>query len=821
MIYVKEIHLMSNAHIDPVWHWKLNEGIGAALSTFRTAVEICENNDSFVFNHNEALLYMYIEKYDASLFERICKLIKQGKWQIIGGWYLQPDCVMLSGESFIRQISAGRKYFKEKFGVTPTSAVSFDAFGHTKGLVQILNKFGYDSYIFCRPPLNSVSASIPSHTFKWNGFADSTVIAVHCAPYNTPFGLAACATNNFLRANADDELSVRLFPWGVGNHGGGPSKEDVADLNELIANNENKIIHSTADAFIRRLRETDPQLPEFGRSLSHVMTGCYTSQSRIKQAHRRLENSLKVAEIMALHATAFGTMEYPHARLDEAEKCLMLSQFHDILPGSSSKLAMETSLISINRGLDIAEAVKTDAFYLLATGQSRGERRVIPMLVYNPTPYTKEFLVDCEFTMADQNYTEKFNGVIVHQGDSIIPSQLEKEGSNIPVDWRKRIVFRAELKAMSMNRFDLELELMDKKPERTPHTERFIRLETENKVIEIDKNTGLICRYEVNGKNLISQCGALRVINDSHDPWGMRSFEYNDICGSFTPATPENTAKICNVMCEKLDPTRIIEDGPVRTVVESVFTYEDSYAVIRYSIDKKTLEVLIHIEILSTLRHKMVKLAVDTLFEEPHLMGKTAFGMIDMDKNGDENVSGEYIMIGDSENTVSIIKQGIYGSSFKDGELGISLFRTPNFCSHPINDRLTTPQDRYNDCIDEGKLTFDLCLNASDTESRYTLIESEAISMGDCPEAICFYPSGEGKQPLTLCELDDSAITIERAIAQENGDIVFHLYNSAAQSSKCEAVFPQLGTKAELSFKGYEIKAVKIAKNGTCEECDL
>jgi len=113
----------------------MEEGIAAAISTFRAAADLAEEFDGFIFNHNEALLYEWIEEYEPALFTRIQKLVKEGKWHIMGGWYLQPDCNMPSGESFVRQILTGRHYFEEKFGVQPTTAINFDPFGHTKGLV--------------------------------------------------------------------------------------------------------------------------------------------------------------------------------------------------------------------------------------------------------------------------------------------------------------------------------------------------------------------------------------------------------------------------------------------------------------------------------------------------------------------------------------------------------------------------------------------------------------------------------------------------------------------------------------------------------------
>lgn len=101
------IHLICNAHLDPVWLWEKEEGIAEVLSTFRVAVRFCRQYDRFVFCHNEAVLYQWVEEHDPDLFAEIQELIKLKKWHIIGGWYLQPDCNMPSGESFCRQIEHG------------------------------------------------------------------------------------------------------------------------------------------------------------------------------------------------------------------------------------------------------------------------------------------------------------------------------------------------------------------------------------------------------------------------------------------------------------------------------------------------------------------------------------------------------------------------------------------------------------------------------------------------------------------------------------------------------------------------------------------
>lgn len=104
---MKNLHLVCNAHIDPVWMWNLDESIAETLSTFRVCAEFCEEYDGFIFNHNESLLYEWVERYEPALFKRIQKLVKEKKWHIMGGWFIQPDCNIPTGESFVRQILEG------------------------------------------------------------------------------------------------------------------------------------------------------------------------------------------------------------------------------------------------------------------------------------------------------------------------------------------------------------------------------------------------------------------------------------------------------------------------------------------------------------------------------------------------------------------------------------------------------------------------------------------------------------------------------------------------------------------------------------------
>ena len=170
------VHLVCQAHIDPVWMWTWQEGAREAISTFHTAADMLDEFPEFVFNHNESVLYEFIEDNDSELFERIRKLVKQERWHVAGGWYLQPDLNMSAGETIVQLIQEGRRYFDSRFGVKPTVAYNFDTFGHPASLPQILAQAGYGLYLHCRPvppPVGIARAALSMAGSRWRARAGS------------------------------------------------------------------------------------------------------------------------------------------------------------------------------------------------------------------------------------------------------------------------------------------------------------------------------------------------------------------------------------------------------------------------------------------------------------------------------------------------------------------------------------------------------------------------------------------------------------------------------------------------------------------------
>ncbi|NBD26571.1 glycoside hydrolase family 38 N-terminal domain-containing protein [Paenibacillus glycinis] len=817
-----KLHLLSNAHLDPVWQWEWEEGAAAAVSTFRAAAEFCREYDGYVFNHNEVILYRWIEEYEPELFRAIQALVAQGRWHIMGGWYLQPDCNMPSGESIVRQMLHGRAYFGEKFGARPTTAINFDSFGHSRGLVQLMAKAGYDSYLFMRPDDRTAG---PDRDFRWIGFDGSEVLAHQTHFYNTQMGQARQAIEKWLDANAGKELGV--FLWGVGNHGGGPSRRDLDDIGELIQERDAvEIAHSTPEAYFAEL-ERGAELPGHEGDLNPRFVGCYTSMIRIKQKHRLLENELYATEKMLSSAAIAGKLTYPKAELREAAYDLMTAQFHDILPGSSVQPAEDASLRLLGHGLETVSRLKARAFFALAAGERQAAEGEYPILVYNPHPFpvTGEFA--CEFMLADQNWKPEFSNPVVYRDGMRIPSQSEKEHSNINLDWRKRVVFRAELAPSSMNRFDCRIEMLPVRPAPKSLIENG-RIVFANGTLEavINAHTGLLDAYAVNGVPYL-QAGAFRpvVVADNEDPWRMDANRFEPDIGSFQLMDRGAGSDFSGLRHALLPSVRVVEDGEVRTVVEAVLAYNQSKLVLTYKLPKQGSQLEVHARVFWNEKDKLLKLAIPTTLAEPGYCGQTVYGVQELNADGQETVAQKWTAACSRADggAVTLINDGTYGSDFREGVIRPTLLRSPGYTTHPIMDRPLIVQDRFSPRIDQGEREFRFWLNAGTARERLARVDREATQLGEAPYALSFFPSGRGARALPLIELKDDAVQLGAFKAMEQGDdYLLRLYEPTGIARETEVCLPALGMASRVSLRPFEVKTYRVSPSGrTMEETTL
>jgi len=791
---MEKLHLLCNAHLDPAWLWRWNEGLAEAISTFRVAADFCEQYDGFVFNHNEALLYEWVEEHEPELFARIQKLVAEKKWVIMGGWYLQPDCVMTSGESLLEQIRLGREYFAEKFGVTPTTAINFDPFGHSRGLVQILKKNGFDSYIFMRP-----------YEFKgdflWEGFDGSQILA-HClsAGYNSGKGKALSKITNYLKKH---EGKTGLCLWGIGNHGGGPSREDLEAIRDFIPTADIEIIHSTAEDYMADVDRSN--LKVINESLIPCMVGCYTSMVRIKQANRRLENKLAVTEKIMSYAEMTADLKFDKEQLQKAKKALAFCQFHDILPGSAIEPVENDSLRTLGYGEEIADRLYTKAFFKLCEGQKKAKDGEIPIMVFNPHPYTIEGEFEVEFMLQDQNWNEDEQtfAQVYDQEGNFLPTQNEKPQCTFNLDWIQKVCFKGKIAPSSISRFDCILTTVKK--DTIPVNEypaEYVEVSNERMNVRISRQTGLIEWYEIDGKRYVENGGLIEVFKDNEDPWGMTVDSFKDYEGCFALMSDEEANAFVGYPEEKTANVRVVEDGEVRTKIQAFFAYKRSVAVVEYSIPKKGAYIDVDILMYSNEPDKMIKYRLDTKLSGVPF-GETAFGEEALYGDERECVYHKWCGIRSGDDSLYVVNKGIYGGSFTDRTIKLSLLRTPLYSAHPIGERQIAPHDRWIKHMDMGERKFTFRITTEPDIARVAQIYNEA------PQLLSFFPSGAGEAKGSVVSMEDSDIILSSVKKQEDG-YEMTLFNTLGEEKDVEVVLHVKQEKRMLHFGKHELKSVRF-----------
>jgi alpha-mannosidase len=809
---VKSIHLLCNAHLDPVWLWEWEEGAAEAVNTFRTAADLCEEFPGFIFNHNEVVLYRWVREYEPELFRRIQRLVRAGRWHIMGGWYLQPDCNLPSGEAFVRQILLGREFFKRHFGVAPTTAINFDPFGHSRGLVQIMRQSGYDSYLFCRPQQDT--CQLPENTFEWEGYDGSRLLAVRIPFYCSPLGKAREKVEKHI--SGPESAGCSILPWGVGNHGGGPSRKDLRDLAALIKSRPDLALrHSTPEAFVRELRRRRIRpFPVVRKSLNPWAVGCYTSQIRIKQEHRRLENELFATEKMAAAAWLTQGLAYPAAALNEVMPDLAFSEFHDSLPGSSIQPVEESILRLIRHAREELARIKARSFFALAGGQPKAAPGRIPILVYNPHPYPVKALVECEFQLPDQHWQDEFTQIEVRAGGRSLPSQVEKEVSNLNLDWRKHVVFAADLAPGQMNRFDCATKVIPRRPPLSLQVRGgAIRFKTAELEVVINARTGLLERYVAGGASLV-QPGACRplVLKDYPDPWGMLVSKFRRPAGAFRLLDPKTGARFSGVPAP-LPSVRVIEDGPVRAVVEAVLGYGASFLCLRYKLPRRGTEIEIECRVFWNEKDRMLKLAIPTPDSAGVCRGQVAFGVEEFAADGCEKIAQQWaaVLSNKGRTALTCINDGTYGLDFLRGELRLSLLRSSAYSGHPIGKRPIVPTDRFTPRIDQGERLYRFWLNGGPTAGRLAAVTREAQAKHEGPMTLSFFPSGLGRRAAPLALLDDSAVQLVAVKKAERGQaLILRLFETTGRARAVTLIVPVLKLKKKLALHGFEVKTFRL-----------
>ncbi len=805
------VHLICNAHLDPVWQWRWEEGASEALATFRTAVRLLDEHARLIFNHNEAVLYQWVERLDPALFEDIRRLVASGRWSISGGWYLQPDVNLPGTESIIRQIIVGRRYFREKFRAEPRVAYNFDSFGHSGGLPQILSKAGYRMYIHMRPQENE--RALPSDLYRWRGVDGSEIVGLRIS-----IGLYHTERDNIvdrLKAGVARALELgRDVPvfWGLGDHGGGPTREDLKRIDEFAeAESRVGIVHSTTEKLWDALEDAARTAPIVEGDIQRVFTGCYTSLSRLKRRARRSLAEITRAE--SLRAASWWLLDqpYPEADLESAWRGHLFNDFHDILTGSCVEPAEQDALDLYGKVSASARRLSLEG--AAAFARKAGGEAYVPVTVINGAASPGRFPVEAECML---DYRPRLDRpwhleVKTLDGQGVV-SQEEQPESLLPYNgWRRKVCFMAEDEGLGASFYDLEArEGQSTAIPGEPALEH-----------ELDRKTGLVRSLEaVPGADVLR--GLLLeplVVEDLGDAWGADVWNYRKVLGRFKAEGKP----------------RLVVDGPVRRITETILVFGRSRIVLQTMAYPRwpVLEFRLRVEWAE--ERKRLKLAIPTALDGPTALAEVPGGAVERPADGEEHVHGSWLLlrgkVKDRDVALGVANNGQHGFDFFKGELRLSVLRSAAYCHDKGFDLGESPARKY---MDQGIHDVRLLVTAGEADYVLRSLPGLADRLNGPATAYSHLPLGPAAAtgtagPVSLLRLDAPNVRLLACKKASAGEVlIVRLQESSGLKTSARLTVAPRGPEAGdqpielgLEFKPFEIKTLRLVSSGAWREAGI
>ena len=797
------IHMIGNAHIDPVWLWDWREGYQEVRATFRSALDRLKENNQFVFTCACADYYRFVEENHPDMFDEIRERVREGRWVIVGGMWIQPDCNMPSGEAVARQLLYSQRYFTEKFGRAAVTGYNVDSFGHGATLPALLSAAGMKNYVFMRPGAHE-NGDIPAPLFIWQAPDGSAVTAFRIpdAYCTKPFGEVPGRVDSARALSRELGASVMCF-YGVGNHGGGPTIGNLREINSLRAGGDGDVIYSSPDRYFDEIRVSGISLPVWQKEMQHHASGCYSANSAVKRMNRRAENALFEAErfcVLANRVTGFGIPS-----MEKGFRDLMFNQFHDVLCGCCVREAYDDALMQLGEAVTIARRAQTDALMSISwkIDTSRGGAvtrskdshfalwenggRGTPVIVFNPHEFEAEGPVQVMGALArvtDENGAE-------------IPAQTVRASRTNGRDiWDT--LFTARVPAFGWRLYWVYLE-----GERNETTSSLKITENtiENGLIraEFDTESGELTRLtdKTSGFTALTDSSA-RLIDIEHaDTWAHGEFTFDKEAGVFGNAKME-----------------ILERGPVRARLRVTSECRGSVLIREYALTEGSNVLETDARLALNEPFRMVKLCFDTGREEAVTRAEIAYGVAERKPGGTEEICHRFVDISDEEGGLTVLNDCKYSYSACGGEVRLTVANSSIYADH-FGQKTRDGSCRHMD-MDEQSFRYAMIPHKGPWQkvnpARYAILMHQPLEK--VVETYHEGPLGAKFEGLTVSEKNLAVGAVKRS--ECNDGYILRLIET--QGAPCNAVIsaPVFGRQITVSLTPWQIKTLFLPDDTGC-----
>ncbi len=792
-------YLVGNAHLDPVWQWRWQEGSAEAKATIRSALDRMKEFPDFRFVCSSASVYQWVEEFAPEMFEEVKERVKEGRFIVVGGWHVQPDCNLPSGEAFARQSLYSQRYFMETLGVTAKVGYNVDSFGHNYMLPQILKKSGMDAYIFMRPGHHE--KDIPSDVFEWVSPDGSSVTTYHIMdPYCFNFNSAEDVDKRraLLDERSRTDLDSVLYFYGVGNHGGGPTIRNLEVLRDYqAAHPELEMTYSDIHDFFEDIRSSGADIPKYYEDLQHHAAGCYATVKRVKNGIRRAETSLSAAESYNMLAGTLCGKKPKNKAFEDAWKNVCFCHFHDSMDGCSIMevyddaddmlgFAKHTAAVEENN------ALQTISWAINTADTSKG----LPVVVFNPHGFDTDELVQVN---------KQYSRVLDCEGNEI-PSQLV-HSTTLECYWRQDTLFKAHVPALGYAVYYLT----DSEPavtesdakatawtgNRTANEHGGTILENENYRIRFELYSGYITSFvnKKTGEEMITGRAAVPTVIDEyyHDTWSHAKNFFIDEMARFSDAE-----------------VTVLENGPVRATVKVVSRYNDSTLTQYFSLTAGSdkLEVKAHADWHE--KYKMLKLAWPMTVENPKAYYEIPFGVIERPADGEEEPGLTWTAVKGDNAGYAIVNNNTYSSSVKDGTIYQTVLRSPIYGDHG------GPRTEESEFTDQGRIDFAYTLMPVGDEWTSVTREGKMLNKPLTNIIETWHDGKLSDKPYSGMVIDQPNVMLSACKRSEDGTgMIVRLYETTGKEANVTVTGDVLPVALKDTITPWSVKTYYLADGAT------
>ena len=682
------IRIVGNSHIDMAWLWPWTETVEVVRNTFQSVLDLMREYPDFKFTMSSARTYEWMQEKYPDLFQQIEKRVKEGRWEIIGGMWVEPDLNMPDGESLVRQILVGKRYFEKNFGVDVKIGWNPDSFGYNYQLPQIYKKSGMDYFVTQKLLWAHEFTTFPYKLFWWQAPDGSKLLTYFPHDYAGGIDAEPLATDlsiwmPSIYGKTIPDKPEMMHLYGVGDHGGGPTRIMLDHADQLRAPDAvyPKLEFSFARDFFSDLEKKLPsmQVPSWDGELYFAYhRGVFTTQAETKRRIRRAEENVLNAEKFASLASLYGKA-YPNDEMELTWKNLLFDHFHDIMPGSGiavNYLDAKRNLENVDRA---ANDVTTGSLREIAAHvNTQGEG--VPVLIFNSLSWPRTEVAEVETQLP----TPAQRIEVVDSAGKPAESQLLYLD---PETHRTHFLLLANTPALGYQTYFVRA------ASKAPAVHSVLKasadtLENEFLRVKIDPQTG--CMTSLFDK----RSGTEALAPAETDTGGPKTSVCGNLLQTFVDKPKQWDAWNIDADFEKqhwdldkADEVKLRESGPLRAVIQVKNHFQNSTFVRDITVYAGVPRVDVKMTVEWNEKHILLKVAFPLSAHSDKAVFEIPFGSVERPTTRNtpaelaqfEVPAQRWADISDSKHGFSLLNDCKYGYDAKGNVLRLSLLRSPEW----------------------------------------------------------------------------------------------------------------------------------------------